>query len=144
MEELLSPIMAQSDGAVQAALSSQTALSEQLERVSRQLQHFLTSLQLPAFSPHTKKLAEARRRLSAMNVTLLQVQARLVRLEQLCGARDGTQHPVTSSTSGTRTVRLLQWEESPARGAADESPEQAQSITASCNDPMLDERALDR
>ena len=78
---VLTPMVAQCDEGVQSALDSQTALSQQLDRVARELQAFLGSSQIPSLSPYAQKLADVRQRLTVANATLLQVQARLAKIE---------------------------------------------------------------
>jgi len=80
---LLTPMVARCDEGIQQALNSQAVLSQQLERVATQLQHFLGSSQLPSLSPHAQKLTDTRRRLSEVDSTLEAVQERLERVQRM-------------------------------------------------------------
>lgn len=80
---LCTPIIARTDDGIQQAINSQAVLSQQIDRVSAELQSFLTASQIPSFSPYAQRLAEVRRRVTAANGTLAQVQARLGRIERL-------------------------------------------------------------
>ena len=80
---LLTPMVAKCDDGVQQALNSQAILSQQLDRVASELQTFLAASQIPSFSPQAQRLADVRRRVVAANATLMQVQARLSRIDEL-------------------------------------------------------------
>ena len=101
---VLTPMVAQCDEGVQSALDSQTALSQQLDRVARELQAFLGSSQIPSLSPYAQKLADVRQRLTVANATLLQVQARLAKIEAVAEKlqRAGVATPRFSSSNELR------------------------------------------
>ena len=102
-------MVAQCDEGVQSALDSQTALSQQLDRVARELQAFLGSSQIPSLSPYAQKLADVRQRLTVANATLLQVQARLAKIEAVAEKlqRAGVATPRFSSSNELREEK--QW-----------------------------------
>ena len=89
---LLTPLVHKCDEGVQAALDSQAALSQQIDRVAAELQTFLGSSQIPSFAPHAQKLQSVRRRIAATNGTLQQVQARLARLDRLAERLQAREH----------------------------------------------------
>jgi hypothetical protein len=80
---LLTPMVSKCDKGIQDALSSQEALSTQIDRVAAELQRFLGNSQLPSLSPHAQKLADLRHRVSVSNNTLVQVQQRLGRIQDI-------------------------------------------------------------
>ena len=90
--DLLSPMVSACDGGIRSALDSQVALSQQLDRVSTELQTFLTKSQVPSFSTHATRVAELHKRVGAASSTLTQVQARLQRLEQLADRLQHEEH----------------------------------------------------
>ena len=104
---VLTPMVAQCDEGVQSALDSQTALSQQLDRVARELQAFLGSSQIPSLSPYAQKLADVRQRLTVANATLLQVQARLAKIEAVAEKlqRAGVATPRFSRDSHSNELR---------------------------------------
>ena len=85
---MLRPMVAKVDDGVQQALNSQAVLAQQIDRVAAELQGFLTASQIPSFSPHAQRLADVRKRVTAANGTLTQVQARLQRIEALAARVD--------------------------------------------------------
>ena len=86
------------DKGIQDALSSQVALSTQIDRVAAELQRFLGNSQLPSLSPHAQKLADLRRRVSAANATLVQVQERLGRVQDIA-VRAASSNPAPTAVS---------------------------------------------
>ncbi|KAG8467020.1 hypothetical protein KFE25_000336 [Diacronema lutheri] len=70
---------------MQGVLESQLALSAQIERLSSEL-HRARASELPAVEPCTASLITSRRRVAAVNATLVQVQDRLARIEKLASA----------------------------------------------------------
>ena len=81
-------MVAKVDDGVQQALNSQAVLAQQIDRVAAELQVFLTASQIPSFSPHAQRLADVRKRVTAANGALTQVQARLQRIEALAARVD--------------------------------------------------------
>lgn len=80
---LMRPMLAKCDQSVQETLHSQTILAHEVDRVASELHGFLSSSQIPSFSPHAQRLADVRKRVATANATLTQVQSRLKRIEAL-------------------------------------------------------------
>lgn len=82
---LLAPMVGKCDSSIQRTLQSQAVLSQEIDRVALELQAFLAVSALPSFSQHAQRLADIRRRVAHANSTMVAVQARLTRMEELAG-----------------------------------------------------------
>jgi hypothetical protein len=82
---LLAPMVGKCDSSIQRTLQSQAVLSQEIDRVALELQAFLAVSALPSFSQHAQRLADIRRRVAHANSTMVAVQARLTRVEELAG-----------------------------------------------------------
>ncbi|KAK6338695.1 hypothetical protein TWF696_009507 [Orbilia brochopaga] len=93
---------------------SQMALSEELERLISQLNHYLETTDPPALKPTIIKLASVGKRLNAVNTQLYQIQGRVNRLFiQLSKMRaTPAAASATAGPSGTSTTAI------PTGGAA--------------------------
>lgn len=82
----------QAELGVQRVLESQVALSAQIEVLSTELNRLKADADLPALEPFTSSLFLSRKRVAAINATLIQIQERLTRLDRIAAslsARDG-------------------------------------------------------
>ena len=80
---VLSPMVAKCDSSIKHTIESQVELSRQIDRAASELQNFLGASNLPSFAPHAERLADIRRRVAAADSTMVQVQARLGRIEDM-------------------------------------------------------------
>ena len=96
---MLTPMVDTVDASIQAAVDSQAKLSHQIDRVAAELQTFLSASQLPSFAPYAQRLTDVRRRTSATNNTLVRIQARLSRIEEMA-ERLSEEERLTLSRSG--------------------------------------------
>lgn len=81
---------------VLGVLESQLALSAQIERLSTEL-HQLKAAELPAVEPFTASLLASRKRVAAVNATLVQVQERLARMDKLAASLPAEEAPPLNS-----------------------------------------------
>lgn len=83
LKNMLQPMVAKCDDGIQQVLSSQVLLAQQIDKVAAELQGFLSSSQMPSFSPHAQRLTDLRKRVNSANATLAQIQDRLRHIEGL-------------------------------------------------------------
>ena len=75
--QLLSPVVEECDARIQEVMDSQSHLSQQIETLAADLDHFMTFTQTPPLAAHLQRLLNARNRLVTINTTLLTIMNRL-------------------------------------------------------------------
>jgi len=78
--QLLSPVVEECDARIQEVMDSQAHLSQQIETLAADLDHFMTFTQTPPLAAHLQRLLNARNRLVTINTTLLTIMNRLDRI----------------------------------------------------------------
>eukprot|EP00004_Rigifila_ramosa_P013290 TRINITY_DN2928_c0_g1_i3.p3 TRINITY_DN2928_c0_g1~~TRINITY_DN2928_c0_g1_i3.p3 ORF type:complete len:127 (+),score=28.70 TRINITY_DN2928_c0_g1_i3:43-423(+) len=103
LHQLFEPIVREMDQKVGEVTHSQTQLLAQIDQLSASLQRFSELAQTPALAPHVQKLANARRRILAVNGSLRTIRARLDGMQQQVAeqrARRAQQYPRSVRPSG--------------------------------------------
>jgi hypothetical protein len=75
--QLLSPVVEECDARIQEVMDSQAHLSQQIETLAADLDHFMTFTQTPPLAAHLQRLLNSRNRLATINTTLLTIMNRL-------------------------------------------------------------------
>eukprot|EP00300_Choanocystis_sp_HF-7_P018760 c2012_g1_i1.p1 GENE.c2012_g1_i1~~c2012_g1_i1.p1 ORF type:complete len:166 (-),score=35.65 c2012_g1_i1:381-878(-) len=117
--ELLKPVVLECDARVQAVFASQSALSSQMDTLSRELDTLLSSSEMPVLTPYARKLAESRRRIASVNTTLLLIQDRLDRMysnvpDELKAKRGAAIDEALAASIGMTTPAVAAAAETPA------------------------------
>ncbi|RPB04482.1 hypothetical protein L873DRAFT_1799379 [Choiromyces venosus 120613-1] len=80
IKSLLDPTVKQTTEKLLQVHQSQQALSQELDRLITQLQHYLDTTDPPSLRPTVIKLASTSKRLAAVNTTLQAIQLRVNKL----------------------------------------------------------------
>eukprot|EP01120_Amphizonella_sp_Union-15-10_P012834 TRINITY_DN5800_c0_g1_i1.p1 TRINITY_DN5800_c0_g1~~TRINITY_DN5800_c0_g1_i1.p1 ORF type:complete len:114 (-),score=18.60 TRINITY_DN5800_c0_g1_i1:44-385(-) len=80
---LLQPVVNECDTRIKGVFKSQADLSQQIDKLSDELEKFMDLSKTPALAPYVQKLINARNRLTKINLMLGTIMERLTNIQTL-------------------------------------------------------------